>query len=117
MSEQSETPAAYLRRKINESGRSISKVARDADTSPVVLTNVLSEKREMGIDLAIRVAAALNTNLIDFLVGMQILPAHATNDSNSLKYVLLGVFDELDSRDQKQLINIAKAMKEADGGG
>lgn len=82
-----------------------------------MLTNVLSEKREMGIDLAIRVAAALNLNLIDFLVGMRILPASATNDSSSLKYILISVFDELDSREQKQLINIAKAMKEADGGG
>jgi transcriptional regulator with XRE-family HTH domain len=112
MADEMETAATYLRRKINESGKSISKVARDADTSPVVLNNVLSEKRDMGVDLAIRVAEALGMDLIEFLVGMRILPASTTKDSNGLQYALLSIFDELDAKQKRQLISIAKAIKE-----
>lgn len=104
-------PADYLRRVINESGKSISKVAREADTSPVVLNSVLVGRRNLGVDLAIRIATALDVDLINFLVGMQILPTKTTKSDEALKYALMQVFDELDEAQQKQLVNIAKAIK------
>jgi plasmid maintenance system antidote protein VapI len=112
-----ETASAYLRRKINESGKSISKVARESETSPVVLNSVLVERRKMGVDLAIRVAEALDIDLIDFLVGMQILPSAATKGDSALKFVLLGIFDELPPAQQRQLIKIAKAIADPEEAG
>lgn len=107
-----ETASQYLRRVINASGESISKVARVSDTSPVVLNSILVGRRNMGVDLAIRVAQALDIDLIEFLVGMQILPAETANGSSPLKYVLMSVFDEMPVRQQRQLIRIAKAIAE-----
>jgi transcriptional regulator with XRE-family HTH domain len=111
MTTDQETAVDYLRRVINESGKSISKVSREADTSPAVLDSVLSGRRNLGVDLAIRIAHALDVDLITFLVGVRILPAKTTKSDEALKYALLTVFDELDEVQQKQLVNIAKAIK------
>jgi transcriptional regulator with XRE-family HTH domain len=107
-----ELAAANLRQAIAKSGKSIAKVAREADTSPAVLDSVLSCRRNLGIDLALRIAKTLDVDLIEFLVDVQLLPAGATNNKSALTHSLMTVFDELPPAKQRQLINIAKAIKD-----
>lgn len=60
-----ETAGEYLRRVINESGKSIAKVAREADTSPSVIDSVLTGRRNLGVDLAVSVGVIPTRNLQD----------------------------------------------------
>lgn len=108
-----ETAGEYLRRVINESGKSIAKVAREADTSPSVIDSVLTGRRNLGVDLAVRIASSLGIDLISFLIGMRILPAGTTNDKSALEYSLLTVFDGLTPTQKRELISIAKAIAAA----
>lgn len=105
-----ETATDYLRQAIGRSGKTIAKVARECDTSPSVIDSVLTGRRKLGVDLAIRIAGALEVDLITFLVNMQILPSETTKEKTALQYSLLSVFDELSPAQQKQLITIAKAI-------
>lgn len=105
-----ESDVEYLRRVIHESGKSIAKVAREAGTSPAVMDAVLSKRRKLGVDLASRLAKALDIDLIEFLVGVQVLPPDTTNNKNALSQTLLQVFDELAPAQKKQLIEIAKTL-------
>ena len=107
-----ETAPEYLRRIIGASGKTIAKVARECDTSPSVIDSVLTGRRNLGVDLAVRLARSLDVDLIEFLVGAQILPAGTTKERSALQYTLLTVFDELSPAQQKQLITIAKAIAE-----
>jgi hypothetical protein len=107
-----ETSQEYLRRLIAESGKSIARVARDCDTSPSVIDSVLVGRRNLGIDLATRLARSLDVELISFLVGMRILPETTTNSKAALEYSLARVFDELSAPQKRQLVTIARALAE-----
>ena len=107
---ETETTGDYLRRLIDASGKSIAKVAREADTSPAVLDSVLTGRRNLGPDLAIRLAKSLGVDLIEFFIGARILPHETTNQRSALEFTLLGIFDGMPTTQKNQLISIAKAL-------
>lgn len=110
-----ETAIAYIKACIAKSGLPKAKIARMADTNPVALDHVLTGRRNLGIDLALRLAKVFDIDPIEFLQGVQILPSVATS-KKALEYQLLSIFTDLPEDQKNNLITIAKALAHQSSG-